>query len=160
MTPEIEHYCQFFEDLHGQIEGLLEDLPAEAINWRPLAGEADHVTNSLAVLVTHVTGAEQYWIGQLLGGREIDRQRETEFRVVSDDVESLRQRLRATDQLTREVLTSVDPARLAERVQIREDNLTLRWGVIHMIEHAANHLGHMQLTIQLWRASRPATNLT
>ncbi len=157
MTPEIEHYLQFFADYHRQIDELIKDLPLEAFNWRPLTGEegADvHVTNSLAVLLTHLTGAEQFWIGELLGGHVINRDREAEFHTIATDVESLRQRLRATDVLVREVLTTVSPARLEESVQVREHTLTLRWGVIHMIEHTAQHLGHMELTVQLWRSQR------
>ena len=154
MTPEIEHYLQFFADLHRQIEAVITDLPIEALNWRPLADGDDHVTNSLAVLVTHVTGAEQYWVGQLLGGREIDRDRLAEFQVVAEDHDSLRRRLHETDRLTHDVLTTVDAGRLDDTVQVREHQLTLRWGVIHMIEHAANHLGHMQLTAQLWNGSQ------
>jgi uncharacterized damage-inducible protein DinB len=154
MTPEIEHYLQFFTDLHHQMEAVITDLPTEALNWRPLIGDDDHVTNSLAVLVTHVTGAEQFWVGQLLGGREIDRDRHAEFQTVADDHDSLRRRLHETDRLTHEVLTTVDARQLDERVQVREHNLTLRWGVIHMIEHAANHLGHMQLTSQLWKGAQ------
>ena len=152
MTPEIEHYLQFFADYHRQIDELIKDLPLEALNWRPLPGDNDHVTNSLAMLMMHITGAEQFWLGEALAGRKINRDREAEFQTVAADVASLRRRLQETDELVREVLTTVDPARLDERAQIRGHTLTLRWGVIHMIEHTAQHLGHMQLTVQLWRA--------
>jgi len=153
MTPEIQHYLQFFTDLHGQVDDLIKDLPAEALNWRPAAGggDEDDATNSLAVLVMHITGAEQFWIGELLGERPINRDRAAEFQAVVHDVAGLRARLQETDELVRSVLRAVDPARLDETQPVRDQALTLRWGVLHMIEHTAQHLGHMQLTVQLWR---------
>lgn len=154
MTPELEHYLQFFEDLHGQIEALIKELPLEAVNWRPLEGQEGHAINSVAVLVTHITGAEQYWIGELLGQRPVNRNRDAEFQAVAESIPALCQRLAEAGNLIRQVLTTVDPARLEEVVQVRDHSLTLRWGVIHMIEHIALHLGHMQLTIQLWQAGR------
>lgn len=156
MTPEIDHYLQFFADQHRQIDELIKDLPLDALNWQPLAGDGNHATNSLAVLLMHITGAEQFWVGELLGQHQINRDREAEFRAVATDVPSLRRRLQETDELVREVLTKVDPARLDETVQLRGRTLTLRWGVIHMIEHTAQHLGHMQLTLQLWRDKQAA----
>lgn len=156
MTPEIDHYLQFFADQHRQIDELIKDLPLDALNWQPLAGDDDHATNSLAVLLMHITGAEQFWVGELLGQRQINRDREAEFRVVATNFAGLRRRLQETDELVREVLTTVDPARLDETVQLRGRTLTLRWGVVHMIEHTAQHLGHMQLTLQLWRDKRAA----
>lgn len=155
MTPEIDHYLQFFADQHRQIDELIKDLPLVALNWQPLASD-DHAANSLAVLLMHITGAEQFWLGELLGQRQINRDREAEFRAIATDVSSLRRRLQETDELVREVLTTVDPARLDETVQLGGRTLTLRWGVIHMIEHTAQHLGHMQLTLQLWRDKQAA----
>ena len=151
MTPELEHYRQFFGDLHQQIDTLIQDLPAAALNWVPISC-GDEATNSVAVLVTHITGAEQFWVCEKLGERSIDRDRETEFQVTVSDVAELRRRLQETDRMVHEVLSTVDPARLDEVTQIRDHALTLRWGVIHMIEHTAQHLGHIQLTLQLWRA--------
>jgi uncharacterized damage-inducible protein DinB len=156
MTPEIDHYLQFFVDQHRHIDELIKDLPLDALNWQPLTSGDGHATNSLAVLLMHVTGAEQFWVGELLGQHQINRDREAEFRAVAIDVASLRRRLQETDELVREVLTTVDPARLDKTVQLRGHTLTLRWGVIHMIEHTAQHLGHMQLTLQLWRDKRAA----
>ncbi len=154
MTLELEHYLQFLQDHLRQLDELIQDLSLEAVNWVPLADGTDHATNSIAVLVAHVTGSEQFWVGELLGGLTINRERDTEFQAVAADIASLRDRIQETDDMMRQVLTSVDPARLDETVQIREHTLTLRWGVIHMIEHAAMHLGHIQLTRQLWESQQ------
>jgi len=71
VLAELDNYLQRIEDLHGQVRGLIADLPAEALNWRPVppsnppseqGGGVDQPTNSLAVLAAHVAGAEHFWI--------------------------------------------------------------------------------------------------
>lgn len=104
----------------------------------------------------HITGAEQFWVGELLGKRTINRNRDAEFQFVAENATALQQRITETDTMIREVLETVDPARLDESVELRGHTLTLRWGVIHMIEHTAQHLGHIQLTIQLWQEKAKA----
>ena len=57
MLPEIAHYLDRIDDLRRQISELITQVPAEALNWRPIDGDDDHATNSLAVLAAHVAGA-------------------------------------------------------------------------------------------------------
>ena len=65
MLPELDNYLQRIEDLRRQVSELIADLPAEALNWRPIEGEA---TNSLAVLAAHIAGVEHFWIAEVVGG--------------------------------------------------------------------------------------------
>ena len=60
--------------------GVIANLPAEALDWRPVAG-----ANSLTVLVTHAWGSAQAWTARA-AGREIDRDRAAEFRAEADAV--------------------------------------------------------------------------
>jgi len=77
MFSELDNYLQRIEDLRGQVRGLIEDLPADALNWRPLPDEQEsHVVNSLAVLAAHVAGAEHFWIAEVIGGRPATRDRD------------------------------------------------------------------------------------
>ena len=77
MLSELKSYLQRIEDLRGQVGNLIADLPVEALNWRPVEGTDEHATNSLAVLATHVAGAEHFWIGEVVGGRPPTRDRDT-----------------------------------------------------------------------------------
>ncbi len=69
MTTELANYLERIEDLRGQISGLVAELSAEALNWRPIEGKDDLAANSLAGLVAHSTGAEHFWIAEVVGGR-------------------------------------------------------------------------------------------
>jgi hypothetical protein len=35
--------------------------------------------------------------------------------------------------------------------EARERTIPVRWCLLHALDHTALHLGHMQLTYQLWR---------
>jgi hypothetical protein len=49
-------------------------------------------------------------------------------------------------------LSSLTEPQLAESRKFRDRTVTVRWGILHVIEHFATHIGHMQLTRQLWLA--------
>jgi uncharacterized damage-inducible protein DinB len=150
-SPELAHYLEFFERFHERIGELIAGLSPEALDWRPLVAEGES-TNSLAVLVTHLTGAQQYWVGELVGRRAARRDRDSEFVVAGIDEARLRQRLDDTLALVRAVLSTVPAERLDERVELPAHAVTLRWAVVHALEHTALHVGHMQITRQLWQA--------
>ena len=165
MLAEVEAYLNMIEALRGQIGELLSGLEAEALNWRPLAaaeGKGDHATNSLAVLAAHVAGSEHFWIAEVIGQREATRLRAQEFRTQADSAELLQQQLAAVGRETRAVLQSLDEAALGEERRARPLSgregsaearvVGVRWAILHVIEHSALHLGHMQLTRQLWEA--------
>jgi uncharacterized damage-inducible protein DinB len=141
-------------DLHGQIEALLADLPVDALNWRPFAGQNITEVNSLAVLALHVCGAEHFWIGEVIGGlpRTRDRQAELSTQVSSPD--EVYDVLRRTLKQTREILGSLAPADLDRTLRVDGREVPLRWAILHVIDHTALHLGHMQMTYQLVRQGR------
>ena len=89
MIPELDSYVQMIEDLRGQVRDLVADLPAEALNWRSIKGSDEHATNSLAVLATHIAGAEHFWIGEIVGGRPPTRDRDAEFVMEATDAAEL-----------------------------------------------------------------------
>lgn len=158
MFPETQHYLERIEDLRGQVGALLASLPepemAAALNWRPLEGSIDHATNSLAVLAVHVAGAEHFWIGEMIGGLPNTRDRDAEFLTTAANASELIARLDALGQETRAVLAGLTPANLDETRSVRGRTLSVRWMILHVIDHTALHLGHMQLTYQLWMGGK------
>ena len=154
VNPELQHYLQMLEDLRGQVGALIADLPAEALNWRPLDRTSDHATNSLAVLATHIAGAERFWIAEVIGGQPATRDRDAEFATRVDGPAELHQRLEETGAVTREVFSALRRADLEGTREVRGRTVTVRWAILHVIEHTALHLGHMQLTYQLWMGGR------
>jgi len=158
MHPELEHYLHMIEDLRGQVRDLIAGLPAEALNWRPLPEAGDHATNSLAVMAAHVAGAEYFWIAEVIGGEDATRDRPAEFEAVVQGSAPLLQRLDQVAAETRQVFSRLAPADLDGTREVWDKPVTVRWGILHVIDHTALHLGHMQITYQLWMggASKPS----
>ncbi|NHN55710.1 DUF664 domain-containing protein [Calidifontibacter sp. DB0510] len=133
----------------------VESLGDELVNRRPdLPG-----ANSAYAIVTHCLGVIEYWAGARLAGREIERDREAEFRATGRVAELVQRVRRQRAQLT-EDLAGFDGAR-PYAVTGRRDHWTpeqLRavrtcGGVLmHLYEELAQHRGHLDLTADLVRA--------
>ncbi|MFQ5813288.1 MAG: DinB family protein [Anaerolineae bacterium] len=147
MTSELNNYLQRIEDLRGQVRDLVADLPADALNWRPIEGDE---TNSLAILAAHITGAEHFWIAEVVGGRHPTRDRDAEFATQATDASELVHLLENTGAETREVFATLTEAHLDGTREARGRTIPVRWCILHVIDHTALHLGHIQLTYQLW----------
>jgi len=147
MISELDNYLQRIEDLRGQAGDLIADLPTEALNWRPIKGDA---TNSLAVLAAHIAGAEHFWIAEVVGGRPPTRDRDAEFTTQASDASELVHLLEDTGIETRGVFATLTEADLDGTREARGRTIPVRWCILHVIDHTALHLGHMQLTYQLW----------
>ena len=154
MNSELNNYLDRIEDLHHQISGLLAELPAEALNWRPIEGKDNHVTNSLAVLTAHIAGAEHFWIAEAIGGRPETRDRDAEFATVTTSATELIQQLETIAQETREVFSTLSESDLNGTRQVRDRTVPVRWCILHVIDHTSLHLGHMQITYQLWMGGK------
>jgi uncharacterized damage-inducible protein DinB len=154
MHPEAESYLTMLDDLRGQVRDLITGLPPEALNWQPIAGSEEHATNSLAILATHIAGAEHYWIGEVVGRLPASRDRDAEFASQATRDNELIRRLEGAERETRQVLSALGAADLAEVREARGRPVPVRWCILHVIDHTALHLGHMQLTYQLWAGGR------
>ncbi len=154
MHSEIETYLHRIEDLRGQVGRLIANLSSTALNWRPLENTDDHSTNSLAVLATHIAGAEHFWIAEVIGGRPPTRNRDAEFTVQATAPAELQALLNKTGTETREIFSSLQPSDLATTRNVQGRTVSVRWGILHVIDHTALHLGHMQLTYQLWHRGK------
>lgn len=157
MLSEVQHYLGRIEDLRGQVRDLIADLPAEALNWRPIKGADDHATNSLAVIAAHIAGSEHFWIAEVVGGYPATRDRDAEFVTEVSSAAELLQKLENTGKETRAVLPALSEADLNGERKARDKIVPVRWAILHVIDHTALHLGHMQLTYQLWRGGQSAS---
>jgi len=152
MLKEIEIYLSFLNDLRGQVKTLLEGLPKEALDWRPLDGEGELATNSPAVMMTHLAGSEAFWVKEIIGRQPIQRNRDAEFVVKGLGVSDLLAKIETGAKDTAAILSSLTSSQLEETRKFRDRTVTVRWGILHVVEHWAIHVGHMQLTRQLWQA--------
>jgi uncharacterized damage-inducible protein DinB len=154
VLSELENYLHRIEDLRRQISDLIAGLPAQALNWRPIESVEGHTINSLAVLAAHVAGAEHFWIAEVVGGRPLTRNRAAEFATQAHDASELLHVLTETGAETREVLSALSEIDLEDAREVEGRAVPVRWGILHVIDHTALHLGHMQITYQLWMGSR------
>lgn len=154
MLKEAAAYLERIEDLREQISSIVQTLPSAALNWRPDEGSDDHAMNSIAVLATHTAGAEHFWIGEVVGGLPTTRDRDAEFETVVADTAVLQQRLQTVRTESRTILQSLTQADLDGTRQARNREVPTRWAILHVIDHTALHLGHMQITAQLWQSGQ------
>jgi len=159
VLSERDNYLQRIEDLRGQVRALIADLPAEVLNWRPTENFEEHATNSLAVLAAHVAGAEHFWVAEVIGDRPRTRDRDAEFKLEVADAAELIRRLDAVGAETREVFSALTEADLDGTREASGKTVAVRWGILHVIDHTSLHLGHMQITYQLWNAGKSKPSL-
>jgi uncharacterized damage-inducible protein DinB len=143
----IEDYLSQLEGLHKDMDKLLENLPQEGLDWSP--GEA---MNSLSVIAVHVAGAERFWIGDVIGRDPSQRDREAEFRVKGMHADAIKGKLQEVLKHTRRILEPLSMQDLpALRVSPRDGReYTVGWCMENVLKHAGLHLGHMEITRQLW----------
>ena len=161
MNPEIQGYSDFIDMLLEKADSHAASLSTDALNWQPL--DAD--TNSVAALCAHMCGVVRWWVQQGLTGNDVGRQRDTEFvarvdangnlsfwatsRPLSDVVSETR-------SISREILANLDPAALTQQSAVDTLGPRLnRWALVHTIDELSQHIGHMELTIQLYNAQNP-----
>jgi uncharacterized damage-inducible protein DinB len=152
MLPEVHTYLVDLEELRDQVKSLLEGLPQEALDWRPIEGGGELATNSLAAMVVHLAGSETFWMKEIIGGKKIDRDRDAEFVAKGLSFSELQAKIGAAAKVTVEILSALTEKQLEEGRRWKDRSGSVRWCILHAIEHIAQHLGHMQLTRQLWLA--------
>ena len=117
MQPFYTDYLNNLEDLHQEILYTINDLPQEAFDWTPFNGG-----NSLSVLIVHLTGAERYWIGDVVSGVPSGRDRESEFKVKNLKPGVLNARLQESWSYVAKALENLDLIDLeAKRRSPRDD---------------------------------------
>ena len=138
-------------------------MSPDALNWTPLESE----TNSVYVLVHHMAGVESAMVQQVIGGREIHRDRNAEFAAQGTSVADLEALLNRVEQTSHEVLEHMTSADLAQMREPRPcaQPVSLHWSLAFTIGYMAMHLGHLQLTNQLYegaarRVGRPLSPVT
>ena len=153
MEPCFADLFERLRFLHAEILKAIQDLPVDALDWAPAPG-----ANAMGALVVHLTGAERYWIGAVIGGEPSDRVRESEFLADGLAVFDLQQRLDDLDRLAPTVLGALSLDDLARPCRVPRDGrtVTVGWALAHTIEHTAVHVGHIQLTRQLWEQRQGA----
>ena len=125
---------------------IVHECSVEQLNWRPPADGA----NTIYALATHTLANARVNVIQVLCGQTIDRDREAEFRIVAtEENASIPQWPAIRDELRNAVapLTDADLNRRCEHPARGE--VTGREVLMILARHAAEHVGHAELTRDL-----------
>lgn len=140
-------YLSKMQELHRDFIATFDGLPAEALDWVPGAD-----MNSFCVLVVHTIGSARFWIGDLVLGEPSNRQRDLEFQARGLSAAELKARFADFEAYARSGFERVTLADLqrTHTVAVREHPITGGFAMMHALSHTGLHLGHAQITRQLW----------
>lgn len=122
----------------------VEALDAAQLRWRP-----SPTANSLGVIVVHLGYTERLWLRAIWAGEQMDMGWRAHMFELPDGwgVEDAVAFYRAESARADAVLNQATSFDLPSRGGFRPT--TLRWAVFHLIEEAARHVGHMDITREL-----------
>ncbi len=151
MHPIFQDCLQRLADSHQGILNAIEGLFPEALDWTPIR-ETTSDMNSINVLVTHLCGAERYWIGDVACDDPSERVREEEFQVYELDANTLTQKTNTATEYAHSAIEnlSLDDLPIEKSRLYDGSPVTVGWALLHALEHTAIHLGHIQITRQMW----------
>lgn len=145
METFFKEYIQRLHDLHHDFVATFEGLPLEALDWIP-----GQDMNSLCVLVVHTTGSARFWIGDVALGESSNRNRDAEFEARGLSHVALKARFTALEEYAHAAVERLTVSDLATARPLRDQQTTVAWALLHALEHTAIHVGHAQITRQLW----------
>ncbi len=158
MTLEAKTLADFIERIARDLLAQLAGISDELLN-RPTPIPD---SNTLYGVATHTVGMGEFWVLALVGGWPIARNRSLEFRASGTSAELIA-RFERWIKHVHQVLDDLPASKLDEPVYppaeflstggfADSQSMTARDCLLHVVEHSATHLGHIQLTIQMFAA--------
>ena len=127
------------KDYPGQIDACLEVLTDEDVWWRP-----NDEANAVGNLVLHLSGSNRYYLEQVIGGRDIGRDRDAEFAARGGYTKAqLKALWDETRGIVEGVLTGLDPAQMTQTTEATGKLTTYAQILLHVTHHNATHMGQI-----------------
>jgi hypothetical protein len=159
-TSEVGAYRRLFAEKYQELEALLDELPDEALLWKPfeqsswqgpcspLGGIIAHAVSSTVYLLRRA----EYSLGRVEWSDVDGDEGREEFGPANYKVAYLLARVRRSQEYVNRLLDSLNPGDLdASRSHPRRSlEVAARYDVMHALDHLSQHIGHAQLTRQLW----------
>jgi hypothetical protein len=131
--------------------GRAEDLGDELLSTRPDVEGA----NSVYALVVHCCGVMERWGGEAIAGRTISRDRASEF-TATGTLAQLEELVAAQRRRWVDDLVGFEPGAAPRGPAPRDDGdpevITQEFVALHVVEELFQHLGHVDLTVDLLRS--------
>jgi hypothetical protein len=145
--PVVSTVADLYGLVHDKLRDVVRNLDDEALNWSP-----GPEMNSIAVLVVHTLGSELDTLHRVRA-IEADRDRDAEFAVTGATRAELLEAIDRADVLLAEHIGAITDDDLAatRKGTGSSEQPGLYW-LLFNYGHAREHLGHVELTAQLWRA--------
>jgi len=144
---------QTLKSLHSDMQYLIKGVPGAGLNWQPGTN-----TNSLWALTLHTLGTTLHLLSTSadIEPRWQSWQRATELTASGDDPGLLLAAIRNMDDFLDKVFSVLEDETPATERDWLGKPKPISYLVAHAVEHAGRHVGHMELTKQLWdqRAKR------
>ncbi len=155
MDPVITAVHELIKDNAAELRAVVQGLPPEALNWQPAPD-----TSTLAVLMAHAVTATVRLVDSALTGtfdrpRYLAEERIPAFATHAVDTAHLATMVDRLDALLARLEGEGSDGVLAGPVSYIGDApapRTRAWNLIHAVEHLREHIGHAQLTRQLWES--------
>ncbi|HZO70667.1 MAG TPA: DinB family protein [Ktedonobacteraceae bacterium] len=145
MTSETRSLALVLERIVRNAMAQFRDIADVDLN-RPLELPE---SNTALVLATHLIGSAEYWVLQLAGGQDVHRERSAEFRATGTAAELVARYERWLTAM-QQLLQTLPQERLDQPANVHDgEPMTVRDALLHTVEHAALHQGHLELTRQL-----------
>jgi uncharacterized damage-inducible protein DinB len=145
-TAEAVELIRLLEDQHTFASHALKGASREALNWKPASTPCD----SLAGLVHHIVEVQRLWLDTVIGGEPVPPGLATAHQAEAANADELQALMDESLARSKARLESLTPAQFDEPRERRGRTLTVRWAAYHTLEHTALHVGHMQITRQVY----------
>jgi uncharacterized damage-inducible protein DinB len=150
MTSEISSYTSQLKSLLDRLCEVAQGLDEAQLNRRPPIDGA----NSVYVIATHTLGNARAWVLGIACGHPMGRDRPAEFRASGRDAFALVAEAQTLSGEIEAAMAALPPADLEQRLvpaaslwgEGDPHEISRREAVLHVIEHASLHLGHLQMT--------------
>lgn len=150
---------EFLPYINGALDGMVQIVEAlgdERVNLRP---NSMPNTSSPFAMLTHCVGLTNYFIGVALGGRQVPRDRDAEFRA-QGTVAEIRQAVRTLQQQLPDDIKNVrgdQPCAFPQAVREPQRTWTQGRFMLQCYKELSQHHGQMELTRDIMLGQGPAS---
>jgi uncharacterized damage-inducible protein DinB len=156
MSAAIQYAQRSLNTQAERFIAVVEGLSSDALAWRP----GDETTNSIAQIVRHVVAWQPWYLSIVLGDPvPLDDEALTQKQTDSLDnspttAAALRALIEATCAQTATALDRMQTLDVDEEIEPYGDPEPRCFYLSGAVDHAAEHIGHAELTRQLWEQRR------
>jgi hypothetical protein len=149
----VDELVSYTERAVDQMADIVTGLGDDLANRRPALPGA----NSPYAILRHCLGVMEFWGGQVIAGRAVERDREAEFRATGSVAALVQAAQQAKDAFRADAAAAdpgapprgTHPGKGADELERASQGSAL----LHVLEEVTQHLGQMELTRDVLRAA-------